>query len=271
MAHIREDGVEWLTLIDEDSGKAYTFDLTFMLSKYQCSYGVGCHGVAGDPDIGCCNIGVTISSHGEFNRMVTEAIRVRNEGMWYQGAKFSDDEVLEEAFYVNGDDNEDDETYGGTKIKGRACIFHNPPDNELGIPGGCAFHAAALVRGDAPEDHKPIACYQYPIHYAEYDDDEGRYRIAPIHIDEASMADGGCWWCIDDPENYIGDDHVFMTMRETLIRMSSMNVWSKLYTHCQVRLAQTRPGLEFGKPIVPLGQQPGRVVSVPVTLLRKSH
>ena len=44
-----------------------------------------------------------------------------------------------------------------------ACIFHNRPDHPAGA--GCAFHVAALRRGEDPIDWKPQICWQVPLFF----------------------------------------------------------------------------------------------------------
>jgi hypothetical protein len=157
---------ETVTFRDGD-GWSWEFDLTFMLSNYQCIWGRGC------PDTGlqhtargCCVDGVEIyRGHGdtpgrEDLEMIRGRVRELTDEDWqnrrvalqrggrdpWGKARFKADSVH-------------------TRLYRGACIFHNRVDHPGGA--GCALHVAALRRGENPMDWKPRICWQVPLFFAD--------------------------------------------------------------------------------------------------------
>ena len=55
------DAHEWVSFEDSDEQRTWRFDVTFLLSKWECIYGRGCQGVLTGPspelEQGCCSYG----------------------------------------------------------------------------------------------------------------------------------------------------------------------------------------------------------------------
>jgi hypothetical protein len=149
----------------DSAGWNWEFDLTFMRSNYRCIWGRGC------PDVrlqgsarGCCVEGVEVHQgegdmpgsedlemiRGRVEQMTDEdwqnrqvALRGAGRDPWAK-ARFKRDSVH-------------------TRVHRGACIFHNRIDHPAGA--GCAFHVAALRRGENPIDWKPRICWQVPLFF----------------------------------------------------------------------------------------------------------
>jgi hypothetical protein len=227
---------EAVTFRDGD-GWSWEFDLTFMLSNYQCIWGRGC------PDTrlqhtarGCCVDGVEIyRGHGdtpgrEELKKIRGRVRELSDEDWqnrrvalqrggrdpWGKARFKPDSVH-------------------TRLSRGACIFHNRVDHPAGA--GCALHVAALRRGENPMDWKPRICWQVPLFFAV---DE---KIKTTMVRACRTVDWGGegildWWCTEHPDPFSADQPVYVTMEAELRRVCGDPVYHELAAYCQAR--QTR-------------------------------
>ena len=190
------------------------FDLTFMLSNYRCIWGRGC------PDTrlqrtarGCCVDGVEIyrgdgdtpgsedlkKIRGRVRQLTDEDWQNRRTALARGGrdpwgkARFKRDSVH-------------------TRLNQGACIFHNRVDHPGGA--GCAFHVAALRRGENPVDWKPRICWQVPLFF---DIDE---KTKTTMVRACRTVDCGYgileWWCTEHQDAFSADQPVYMTMEAEL-------------------------------------------------------
>ncbi|MGZ4224029.1 MAG: hypothetical protein ACXVSU_23610 [Solirubrobacteraceae bacterium] len=153
---------ETVTFRDRN-GWNWEFDLTFMLSNYRCIWGRGC------PDTrqqrtarGCCVEGVEIyqgdgDTPGEEDlEMIRGRVKQMTDEDWQN---------RQVALRRGGRDPWGKARFGRDSVHTRlyrgACIFHNRIDHPGGA--GCAFHVAALCRGENPIDWKPRICWQVPL------------------------------------------------------------------------------------------------------------
>ena len=130
-------------------------DLTWLLSRWTCIFGEGCHGIIeGRASDGCC-------SHGAFFTDDDDEKRVR------AAAKLLTPQTWQH--YRRGFKNytEMDTIDGTTPARRTAtrpdgpCVFLNDADFPGG--GGCALHGQALRDGVHPLEYKPDVCWQLPV------------------------------------------------------------------------------------------------------------
>lgn len=222
-----------VTFRDGD-GWSWEFDLTFMLSNYQCIWGRGC------PDImlqhtarGCCIDGVEIYTgrgdalgHEDLKK-IRARIRELTDEDWqnrrvalqrggrdpWGKARFKRDSVH-------------------TRLYRGACIFHNRVDHPGGA--GCALHAAALRRGENPMDWKPRICWQVPLYF----DADHKTKSTTVRASRPSDWGGEGildWWCTEQPDAFSADRPVYATMEAELRRVCGDPVYDELAAYCQAR------------------------------------
>ena len=224
---------ETVTFRDGD-GWSWEFDLMFMLSNYQCIWGRGC------PDTrlertsrGCCVEGVEIYRgegdtpgaedlemiRGRVGQLTDEdwqnrqvALRRGSRDPWGK-ARFKRNSVH-------------------TRVHRGACIFHNRVDHPGGA--GCAFHVAALRRGEDPIDWKPRICWQVPLFF-EIDD-----KTRTTMVRAGRTVDWGGegileWWCTEREEAFSGDQPLYVSMELELRRVCGAAVYDELAAYCRRR------------------------------------
>jgi hypothetical protein len=229
---------ETATFTDSD-GWSWEFDLTFMLSHYGCIWGCGC------PDItqqgtarGCCVLGVEIyrGDGDEAGREDLAMIRGRVEQLTDE-----DWQNRSEALRHGGEDPwgkarfKPDSVH--TRIHRGACIFHNRPDHPAGA--GCAFHLAALRRGEDPIDWKPQICWQVPLFF------ETNETTRTTLVRASRTSDWGQegiidWWCTEREEAFGAKRAVFLTMGQELRRMCGDDVYAEMAAYCRGRISRRR-------------------------------
>lgn len=244
---------EWVTIIDRDApAERYLFDVTFLLSRYQCLYGRGCPGTGSTPsaDLGCCRFGA---------HYVEPADRARVEAA---AARLSPADFQHHAEARRGGVSVD--LPGGearTRIVDGACVFLN----REGWPGGhgCALHRAALERGAEPLEDKPEVCWMVPLRREVREEvgDDGQPQVVTTitSFDRGAWGEGGAdfgWWCTEAPEAYGADAPLYETMAAELTAMSSPAVYAELAAY----LADRRAGPRHPRPLqlLPVVQQRSR-------------
>jgi hypothetical protein len=221
----------------EDDGWSWEFDLTFMLSNYQCIWGRGC------PDIslqhtarGCCVEGVEIyrgrgdapgredlkKIRGRIKELTDEDWQNRRVTLQRGGrdpwgkARFKRDSVH-------------------TRLCRGACIFHNREDHPGGA--GCALHVAALRRGENPMDWKPRICWQVPLFF----DTDHKAKTTSVRASRTTDWGGEGildWWCTEHADAFSADQPVYVTMEAELRRVCGDPVYYELAAYCQARQAR---------------------------------
>ena len=125
------------------------FDVTFLLSGWQCIYGRGCQGVLTGPAAelaqGCCSYGAHFTDDDDVAR-VKAAARTLTDDQWQFAATGRRGGVVR---------TQPDGTRV-TRLVDGACVFLNRP----GFPGGpgCALHRAALERGPGARSSSSPTC-----------------------------------------------------------------------------------------------------------------
>jgi hypothetical protein len=233
--------VQHETAIFADSdGWSWEFDLAFMLSYYGCIWGCGCPDITGQGTArGCCVLGVPIY-HGKGDKagakdlaMIRDRVEQLTDEDWqnrrvalrrggsdpWGKARFKRDSVH-------------------TRVYRGACIFHNRPDHPAGA--GCAFHVAALRRGEDPIDWKPQTCWQVPLFFETDPTTRTTLVRASRSADWGPKGTLG-WWCTEREEAFGARQPVYLSMERELRRVCGDDVYEELRAYCRGRQRARRP------------------------------
>jgi hypothetical protein len=219
-----DDIHQWLSFDHED--ETYMFDLTFLGSNWSCIYGQGCPGIdeeaAPEREIGCCLHGAHFVDKAD-----------RKETKKY-AALLGDDEwqfkALAEELGGPIFKNEDGDWV--TRVVDGGCIFQNRPGFANGA--GCAFHQAAMSRGESIVDWKPTVCWQAPLRQDYHTDDNEHLTHILREWKRRDWGPGGedfHWWCTDDPAGFEGAATVYETMRDEIVAMVGQEPYDRLVEH----------------------------------------
>ena len=123
-----------------------------------------------------------------------------------------------------------------TRLVGDACIFLNRP----GFPGGagCALHRAALERRQRPLDVKPNVCWQLPLRREDSESDNGHVVSTIRQWDRRHWGAGGAefhWWCTEAPEAFVGQDAVYVGMRDELVELVGRPIYERVARYLRSR------------------------------------
>jgi hypothetical protein len=231
------DAHEWVTFEDPSEERTWRFDVTFLLSHWECLYGHGCQGVLTGPAPemaqGCCSYGAHFTGDEDLDRVKAAAQTLTPE-QWQFAAKGRRGGVSRPGA-------------GGvavTRLVDGACIFLNRP----GFPGGpgCALHRAALERGTRPMDLKPDVCWQLPLRREDTSNPDGSVTSVVGQWDRQHWGAGGAefaWWCTEAPEAFRGGAAVWRHMRDELTELVGPEVFALLAPYLEAR--------EKGGPLLP--------------------
>lgn len=249
--------------------KVWTFDLTFLASTYRCTFGCGC---GDDTGVGeCCRLGVGLwwDEDDEAQCAADEArVRARIEQLT------DEDWQLRDVAERRGGPLK---LVGGrrpmTRVVDGGCIFNN----RAGFAGGagCAFHLAAIRRGERPVDWKPRTCWMVPIMREELAD--GSALVRGVRNADWS-ADGEDepldWWCVDDAANYTGSEPVYRAMRDELTELCGEAVYAALAAYLDARPPVTAGSLPIAwvgtRTAVPADGATGRPVGPELPMAGRS-
>ena len=216
------DAHEWVSFDDPDEMRTWMFDVTFLLSHWECIFGRGCQGVltGAAPELvqGCCSYGAHFTDDEDVAR-VEKAARTLKKSEWQFAAIGRRDGVVT---------TEAD----GTRITRQvddACVFLNRPGFPTGP--GCALHQAATARGREPLELKPDVCWQLPLRREDTTAADGRVTSTVTQWDRRHWGDGGAefhWWCTEAPEAFGGRRPVYETMAPELRALAGDAVYQKL-------------------------------------------
>ncbi len=232
---------EWISFEDSDELRTWVFDVTFLMSTWQCIFGHGCQGVLTGPapelEQGCCSYGAHFTDGADVARVKAAAKTLQPDQWQFLSVGRRRGIVRAEA---------DGSTV--TRLVEGACIFLNRP----GFPGGpgCALHRAALERGLEPLDLKPDVCWQLPLRREDETGDDGRVTSTITQWDRKHWGEGGDefhWWCTEAPEAFNGSRAVYETLRPELTAMVGKSVYAQLLSYLEER---RRPGIPLPHPVV---------------------
>jgi len=226
---------EWLELPDpDDPTVGYRYDLTWLLSRWSCIFGRGCHGILLDrPDDGCCSHGAFFSEPAD-ERRVRAAARELTPQLW-QSAREGRRGITTR-----------DDGRRRTRIVDGACVFLNRPGFAGGM--GCALHALALRTGRHPLETKPDVCWQLPIRrtYERLERPDGSTVLVTVigEYDRRGWGPGGHdlhWWCTSSPEAHGGGEPLFRSYAPELTELVGAPAYARLAAYCDARLAAGGP------------------------------
>jgi len=228
---------EWATFIDARDASQWNIDLTFLASSWTCIYGRGCKGIHGKPVGGCCEAGVFIQVGADDEQGAEDF------------AKLSDrvEELTQEDWDLVGEYRDSwfkERSRGSrhTRLSDGMCVFQNTGDGPSGTIG-CAFHVAAIRRGEDPLDWKPYTCGLVPF-AVDHSDDETKHTLRPYeHERDWGSGDGEPldWWCVDAPEAYIADQALYRTEERLLRRVLGDDLYDEVAAHMDARFSEPEP------------------------------
>ena len=216
--------------------QVWTFDVTFLTSHYNCTFGRGCGNAAGVGE--CCVHGVALywdEDDTEQCESDEARIRARIEELT------DDDWQLRAEAARRGGPLKETSSGPATRVVDGACVFHN----RAGFAGGpgCAFHLAALRRGESFLDWKPRTCWTMPLMREELED--GSFLVRGVkNADWSPDGDEEVldWWCVDDEANYHGVEPIYRALREELIALCGEPLYSEVAAYLDARFPATTPG-----------------------------
>ncbi len=223
-----DDAHEWFSF--DHAGETYMFDLTFLTSRWSCIYGRGCPGIDDAPapelEIGCCSHGAYFSDKADRKRTRELMMQLTDDEWQYK----SHANKGPGAIYKNEDGD------WVTRVVDGACIFQN----RAGFAGGagCAFHKAALNRGERFIDWKPSVCWQAPLRLDYHVDDNDHLTNILREWKRRDWGEGGAdfhWWCTEDDLAFVGAEPVYITLREEIIEMIGEEPYRRLAEHLEAR------------------------------------
>ena len=229
------DAHEWVSFDDPDEERTWVFDVTFLLSGWECIYGHGCQGVLTGPtpelEEGCCSYGAHFTDEEDVARVEAMAQTLTADQWQFQGRARRSGVIKASR---NGTKM--------TRLTEGACIFLNRP----GFPGGagCALHRAALERDERPMDLKPNVCWQLPLRREDHTDATGHVTSTVTEWRRKDWGDGGFefhWWCTEAPEAFGGKTPVYRSMRDELVEMTGPLVYGMLAAYLDERRNRVLP------------------------------
>jgi hypothetical protein len=220
---------------DEHEERTWVFDVTFLLSSWECLFGRGCQGVLTGPAPelvqGCCSYGAHFTDEADVARVEAAAATLGRDQWQFRSQGLRRGVVKTDAA---GD--------RVTRMVGGACIFLNRP----GFPGGagCALHRAALERGERPMDLKPDVCWQLPLRRVDRGPDGGHVTSTVGEWRRADWGPGGAefhWWCTEDRAAFGAGTPVYRSMADELVGLVGEEVYRRLAAYLDQRSGATVP------------------------------
>lgn len=229
---------EWATFIDPRDASTWQIDLTFLSSAWRCIFGSGCKGIHGDAAVGCCSSGVFIQADSDDEEgaedfeMVADRVEQLTDEDWDLRPRFASGWWKERG---KGSGSKH------TRVHDGACVFanRNGPSGTI----GCAFHIAALKRGEDPIDWKPWVCGLVP--FAIDHDDEAEHHTLRAYEHERDWGSGEGepldWWCVDAPEAYTGGRPVYRAEESLLRRILGDELYEEVVDYMDARFETPGP------------------------------
>jgi hypothetical protein len=223
------DAHEWVSFADPNEQRTWRFDVTFLLSRWECIYGRGCQGVLTGPAPemaqGCCSYGAHFTSAEDLAR-VKAAARTLTAEQW----QFAPNGRRAGVARRNG------QGVPVTRMVEGACIFLNRP----GFPGGagCALHRAALERAEPPMELKPDVCWQLPLRREDTENPDGSVTSTVGQWDRSHWGGGGeefAWWCTEAPEAFNAGTAVWRHMRPELAALVGPDILELVVPYLEAR------------------------------------
>lgn len=232
---------EWVEFSDPaDAEHVIRADLTWLLSRWTCIFGRGCHGtVEGQGDAGCCN-------HGAFFSDKADAKRVRRFADELTPGEWQHYELAHQEAGRNGrlaitvKEELDNTLTSKTRTVDGACIFANR--DGFGAGAGCALHALALRTGRNPVETKPEVCWQLPVRRAqdwvERPDGTKVLESTITEFDRRGWGEGGhdlYWYCSSSPEAHVASQPLYRSYHAELTALIGVEAYTELVRLCDKR------------------------------------
>ena len=225
---------EWATFIDPRDASRWTIDVSFLASAWTCIYGRGCHGIHNEPVGGCCQAGVFVQvgpddeqGAEDFDRL-NERVAELTSADWDLVDRYRDRWFKERS---KGSRH--------TRVSDGHCVFQNRGSGSSGTTG-CAFHVAALRRGEDPLDWKPFTCGLVPF-AIDHSDDEQKHTLRP-YDHERDWGSGEHepldWWCVDSPEAYVSQQALYRTEEGLLRRVLGDELYAEVAAYMDARFTE---------------------------------
>ena len=223
------DAHEWVSFEDPAERRTWRFDVTFLLSNWQCIYGHGCQGVLTGPAPelaeGCCSYGAHFTGPEDLARVKAAAATLTAEQWQFAGIGRRGGVTRRASGQV-----------AVTRLVEGACIFLNRP----GFPGGpgCALHRAALERGEQPMELKPDVCWQLPLRREDVTGDDGSVTSTVGQWERQHWGAGGeefAWWCTEARESFSATTPVWRQMRRELEALVGPDIFAQIAPYLEAR------------------------------------
>ncbi|MCZ7419255.1 MULTISPECIES: hypothetical protein [unclassified Micromonospora] len=232
---------EWIEFVDPaDERHLIRADLTWLLSRWTCIFGKGCHGIiAGRAADGCCSHGAFFTDSDDESRVRAAAKRLTPQTWQHYRRGFKN---------WTANDTVDGKTPArrtATRDADGPCVFLNDADFPGG--GGCALHAQALRDGAHPLEYKPDVCWQLPVRrdqeWVKRPDNTKVLVSTLAEFDRRGWGAGGHdldWWCTSSTDAHVGADPMYLSYAPELTALVGEAAYAKLAELCAAR---TRQGL----------------------------
>lgn len=200
----------WVSFSDEEN-TTWLFDLSFLTSGWQCSFGTTCQGTEPDDNgaRGCCAHGAHLVDAAERDNVIDTANRL-SPSQWQHHGLVENPADLFESF--DGEEK--------TRTVNDGCIFLN--DRSFRGGHGCALHIGALAHDERPLDWKPQVCWQVPFRLEEFEEDSGGRTVVLRAWRRSDWGEGGAdfgWWCTDDLPASEPDQATWIHHQDELIEL----------------------------------------------------
>lgn len=205
---------ETFSLHDPASNTTYYFDVSFLLSHYECTYGRGCKGTHLNPSHGCCAIGAHYYDEDDLAKVNAVVDRLPDSA-------FTNAKEIRKRHSVKHQSGE-----VKTRVLNGVCIFANDASHPNGA--GCSLHQAAMAAGDAANhiDWKPSICSWVPLNIvdveeSDYEDEPDKLFIGRFENEDWNGGDAMTqeWYCLDDVDNFNARSPLYTTMQRELLSM----------------------------------------------------
>ena len=235
---------EWVSFEDPDEDRTWVFDVTFLLSRWQCIFG---HGLPGGADRAGARAGAgVLLLRGPLHRR-----RRRRAG---QGRGQDPHRRAVAVRPVSGRRGVVKTEADGTQVTrlvDGACIFLNRP----GFPAGRAAPCTAPPSSGASTRWtlKPDVCWQLPLRREDTTDEPGRVTSTVTQWDRKHWGEGGFefhWWCTEAPEAFGAKPPVYRHMRDELTGLVGPLVYGMLAAYLDARRRPDGGGVPVAHPAV---------------------
>jgi hypothetical protein len=227
---------EWLEFLDPaDASHLIRADLTWLLSRWTCVFGKGCHGIiAGRAAEGCCSHGAFFTDADDEKRVRAAAKRLTPATWQHYRRGFTSYTEMDTV------DGKKPARRTATQPGDGPCIFLNDLDFPGG--GGCALHAQALRDGVHPLEYKPDVCWQLPIRrdqeWSKRPDGAKILVTTLAEFDRRGWGAGGHdldWWCTSSPEAHVGLEPMYLSYAAELTALIGEAAYERLAQLCAAR------------------------------------